>query len=100
MSQKSSISHKPKKVSIFQIMKLRKELKKIKFKRNNAKSDFVGAAVCGFFAILFLVGALQSDFISRILLLLLALVFGILALVFLLKAAANSQKENSTVHLR
>jgi hypothetical protein len=94
MNHNQSINHKPQKVSIFQIMKLCKEFKKIKFKGNNAKSDFIGAAVCGFFAILFLISGLQSDFLSRILLLLLALIFGILALVFLLKAAVNSQKES------
>jgi hypothetical protein len=91
INHNQSINHKPQKVSIFQIMKLRKEFKKIKFKGKNAKSDFVGAAVCGFFAILFLVSGLQSDFLSRILLLLLAVIFGILALVFLLKAAVNNQ---------
>ncbi|NJO92707.1 MAG: hypothetical protein HC831_29870 [Chloroflexia bacterium] len=94
VSQNQSISQKPQRISIFKIMKLRKEFKKIKLRGNNPKSDYAGAAVCGFFAILFLLAALRSDVLSRILFLTLALAFGIMALVFLLRAAVNGQKQD------
>jgi hypothetical protein len=90
VARNQTIIVKPQKLSFFKVLKLRKELKKMLFKRNSAKSDLVAAAVCGFFAILFLVVALQSDVLTRIILLAVFIVFAILAIVFLLKAAVNS----------